>query len=92
MLDHVSTMVYFHSMVSQHMENHMAADGPEQRRAEFEESLRKGMWDEEQDCDCLDIVQHDDSCRHSPDYDPTPYCLHCGPKSACDCGPIAENN
>lgn len=64
-----------------HLEQQMShADGPEQRR------------DEEQDCDCLDIVQHDDSCRHSPDYDPTPYCLHCGPKSACDCGPIAENN
>lgn len=23
--------------------------------------------------------------------DPTPYCTHCGPRSACDCGPIAEN-
>jgi hypothetical protein len=26
------------------------------------------------------------------DYDPTPYCLHCGPKTNCDCGPIAEND
>ncbi len=25
-------------------------------------------------------------------YDPTPYCTHCGPKSACDCGPFAEND
>lgn len=25
------------------------------------------------------------------DVDPTPWCLHCGPRSACDCGPIAEN-
>ncbi len=25
-------------------------------------------------------------------YDPSPYCTHCGPKSACDCGPIAEND
>jgi len=24
--------------------------------------------------------------------DPTPWCLHCGPRSACDCGPIADNN
>jgi len=23
--------------------------------------------------------------------DPTPWCLYCGPKSACTCGPIAEN-
>jgi hypothetical protein len=26
------------------------------------------------------------------DTDPTPWCSHCGPKSACDCGPIAEND
>lgn len=26
------------------------------------------------------------------DTDPTPWCTHCGPKSACDCGPIAEND
>lgn len=26
------------------------------------------------------------------DEDPTPWCLHCGPKSACTCGQIAENN
>lgn len=24
--------------------------------------------------------------------DPSPWCLHCGPQSACDCGPIADNN
>lgn len=24
-------------------------------------------------------------------YDPTPYCSHCGPKPNCDCGPIAAN-
>lgn len=24
--------------------------------------------------------------------DPSPWCLHCGPRSACDCGPIADNN
>ncbi len=30
--------------------------------------------------------------KSKPDTDPTPYCLHCGPKSACTCGPIARNN
>ncbi len=27
-----------------------------------------------------------------PDYDPTPFCLHCGPKSACNCPPFADNH
>lgn len=36
--------------------------------------------------------EHDSRCPNSPEYDPTPWCLHCGPKSACDCGPFAEND
>lgn len=27
-----------------------------------------------------------------PEHDPTPWCLHCGPRSACTCGPIAAND
>lgn len=34
---------------------------------------------------------HAPTCRNHPDHDPTPWCSHCGPRSACDCGPIAEN-
>lgn len=30
------------------------ADGPEQRRAEFEESFRKGMWDHDAEADAAD--------------------------------------
>lgn len=40
------------------------------------------------DCDdCLDIHK-----RNDPDYDPAPYCIHCGPKSACKCQPHPSND
>ena len=37
---------------------------------------------------------HDARCPNHPDYDPTPYCIPCGARTAdrCTCLPIAHNN
>ena len=44
------------------------------------------------DCECQ-APEHDSKCRHSPDYDPTPYCSYGHrTKVECDCGPLAEND
>jgi hypothetical protein len=44
-------------------------------------------------CAWLDEV-HDERCPEHPDYDPTPYCIPCGARTAdqCTCLPIAHNN
>lgn len=42
-------------------------------------------------CEEFDEV-HDQRCPEHPDYDPTPYCSQCGPKSACKCPPHPEND
>jgi hypothetical protein len=36
--------------------------------------------------DCEECLQLD------PDRDPTPWCTACGPRHACTCGPIADND
>jgi hypothetical protein len=43
-------------------------------------------------CKRMTAHQHTGELMCGCDYDPTPWCLHCGPREACDCGPIAENN
>jgi hypothetical protein len=42
-------------------------------------------------CEQFDQV-HDQNCPKHPDYDPTPYCTHCGPKANCTCPPHPEND
>jgi len=43
-------------------------------------------------CEC--DTQHDIACPEHPNYDPTPYCAHCGSrtKAGCGCGPMAEDD
>ena len=59
------------------------------RDAERDERLSPTVWGfavgiaERASAEAFRIAQEFD--------DPTPYCTHCGPRSACDCGPIAEN-
>ena len=41
--------------------------------------------------DCADELEEDED---DPNYDPSPYCSHCGAqtKASCDCGPIPRND
>ena len=43
---------------------------------------------------CLDCELPPSKCKcpGNEDYDPTPWCLHCGDRENCDCGPIADND
>jgi len=39
-----------------------------------------------------DLIVCKDCAEMIDNYDPTPYCIHCGPKSNCDCPPHPAND
>jgi hypothetical protein len=48
------------------------------------------------DCErCAEFDEvHDQNCPLHPDYDPTPWCAHCGARKAadCHCGPLPADD
>jgi hypothetical protein len=48
-------------------------------------------WDGEFYCPCGMDWRRSKVPGH-PSYDPTPWCTACGPRHACTCGPITDND